>query len=1177
MVYKINGGHYISAMDIDFANNRLYWSDGIAKEIQSGLILHGKENIEADNILRPLNDYTANVSGIAVDTAAQLIYYAERYVNTINVMKTDGKFHKVLLQFHDNIEFLALSTKFGIIAWSQEKVFSWIKLNTGIHIANCDGTDDKLVAKVSNTVIALAIDETGDIATIYWIHNLAIEFITIGSEMKTIREGLDIYYPLGLVIDPHRLYWSSTNFENTKEANIYVAPLNTPNIAHKLIVKEQAANYNNLKISYKATSQLEKSSEKCSKCQQLCLSSSKVVGKRVCGCGDGFILNATDNVTCVTRKPINDFLVVVDGQLKKIFIVNLNDPKFFEALPINTSERPVAIRYDPLAKNFIWSDIGNHNFQYASAIKFVDFNDNNGEKKEQYIRYNDQKDLLIPKILRDQRNKESLTDGIALEPIRRLLYYTDSQNGAIGVYDLEGVYHKYLISNGLSRPRSIVINRIKGYIFWSEWGKIPKIERATMAGTERKVIVTEYIYWPNGLVSDEKENKLFWIDAKLDALFTCDYNGDKVEMILYVQNHPFGLAVTSTNFYWSDWMTNTIRSVSRDYLGLQDLTDPSFARLLDIDAYENSDWVNKLQELENLKSFDLHDALSDGCFEGFNNSTQTKAKSLWMNNGGCSQFCFPLPGKKRVCGCRDGEILGDNGMTCMIEGKPSPRNYMRRDISIYLGKSVKESHEYVPESHLYESALCSIHDLNTPPNSVQLFQNALPQNVNKDKKKLEVYYKCDAGFIKTGGDEMRICYLNSNLSSIYWTGSDLKCEALKCDNLSTPMNAEKIVCNNNTYDSHCYMKCKKGSDYVSGDEVRTCQLNGKWSGSPILCQGCEYPIMEDNLNITMVSCPKEPAPGNLCKYKCLPGYERVSGSNDILCDPMTLQWNDTILKCEGNEDKICLIPDVTSHHITSGNCSQNIKVSPGQVCTFDCHMSGVDYILYEPLNGTGKITCQDNGKWSEPPLMCKETLICSDLNKDKSEFIDVACPDNKLDSECKLKCKNGKNYLSGPFTRKCVVNNSNEADRKPFWNGDPLVCSKCPPLSWFNDHPSLKIKCGDDSNCNISCESKHWMNVIPARPEIMSMTCSKKSTKNENFIWKELNGKKEIITDEKLLLNNNIPFCGPNLLKFLKSKLSLKFYLRNISSLNNINHNKLQISKNYFRGSRFSKSGCSMF
>jgi len=54
-------------------------------------------------------------------------------------------------------------------------------------------------------------------------------------------------------------------------------------------------------------------------------------------------------------------------------------------------------------------------------------------------------------------------------------------------------------------------------MFWTDWGEVPKIERAGMNGdlSTRKVIVSEKIFWPNGLTIDFVNKQIYWIDGKL--------------------------------------------------------------------------------------------------------------------------------------------------------------------------------------------------------------------------------------------------------------------------------------------------------------------------------------------------------------------------------------------------------------------------------------------------------------------------------------------------------------------------------------------------------------------------------------------------------------------------------------------------------------------------------------
>lgn len=63
-------------------------------------------------------------------------------------------------------------------------------------------------------------------------------------------------------------------------------------------------------------------------------------------------------------------------------------------------------------------------------------------------------------------------------------------------------------------------------MYWTDWGEVPKIERADLDGMERVVMVNTSLGWPNGLALDYDERKIYWGDAKTDkievrVLFVC--------------------------------------------------------------------------------------------------------------------------------------------------------------------------------------------------------------------------------------------------------------------------------------------------------------------------------------------------------------------------------------------------------------------------------------------------------------------------------------------------------------------------------------------------------------------------------------------------------------------------------------------------------------------------------
>lgn len=55
-------------------------------------------------------------------------------------------------------------------------------------------------------------------------------------------------------------------------------------------------------------------------------------------------------------------------------------------------------------------------------------------------------------------------------------------------------------------------------MYWTDWGEIPKIERAALDGSDRVIMVNTSLGWPNGLALDYDERKIYWGDAKTDRI-----------------------------------------------------------------------------------------------------------------------------------------------------------------------------------------------------------------------------------------------------------------------------------------------------------------------------------------------------------------------------------------------------------------------------------------------------------------------------------------------------------------------------------------------------------------------------------------------------------------------------------------------------------------------------------
>ena len=97
-------------------------------------------------------------------------------------------------------------------------------------------------------------------------------------------------------------------------------------------------------------------------------------------------------------------------------------------------------------------------------------------------------------------------------------------------------------------------------MFWSDWGKSPKIERAGMNGdnSTRSIIIDKNILWPNGITIDYELNRLYWVDSKLCTISSANLDGSNRVQIIGQLKHPFAITYFLNTLFWTDWGTEAI-------------------------------------------------------------------------------------------------------------------------------------------------------------------------------------------------------------------------------------------------------------------------------------------------------------------------------------------------------------------------------------------------------------------------------------------------------------------------------------------------------------------------------------------------------------------------------------------------------------------------------------------
>ncbi|RUS81824.1 hypothetical protein EGW08_010416, partial [Elysia chlorotica] len=171
-------------------------------------------------------------------------------------------------------------------------------------------------------------------------------------------------------------------------------------------------------------------------------------------------------------------------------------------------------------------------------------------------------DTVLKKIFRCTINGTNLTEvvatgidvveDIAVDWLAGNLYWTDYGLETIEVVSLAAGHRMVLFSENITNPRAIEVDPREGvrYLFWSDWGQNPRIERSSLDGTGRTTLVTQKLSWPNALTVDYPNRRLYFADARMDFVEFCNYDGSGRHQVFandHFLRHPHSLTI------YEDW------------------------------------------------------------------------------------------------------------------------------------------------------------------------------------------------------------------------------------------------------------------------------------------------------------------------------------------------------------------------------------------------------------------------------------------------------------------------------------------------------------------------------------------------------------------------------------------------------------------------------------------------
>ena len=269
------------------------------------------------------------------------------------------------------------------------------------------------------------------------------------------------------------------------------------------------------------------------RCSQTCTNTK---GSFDCSCVEGYTLEI-DNRTCKAFNHSAAFLIISNRHT--ILVADLQD-QALERVPINV-ENVVATASNMHTGTIFWSDM---------KLK----------KISRLERGGDPQDVVSTGL--------DLVEGLAYDWINKKLYWLDSKLNTIEVAEEMGQNRMVLVRENITQPRGMCLDPGPGarWLFWTDWGENPRIERIGMDGTQRLTIISTKIYWPNGLALDIANKRIYFADSKLDFIDTCLYDGSGRVQVLASSHyllHPHSLTLFEDTMYWTDRQLNRVLSAHK--------------------------------------------------------------------------------------------------------------------------------------------------------------------------------------------------------------------------------------------------------------------------------------------------------------------------------------------------------------------------------------------------------------------------------------------------------------------------------------------------------------------------------------------------------------------------------------------------------------------------------------
>jgi len=239
-------------------------------------------------------------------------------------------------------------------------------------------------------------------------------------------------------------------------------------------------------------------------------------------------------------------------------------------------------------------------------------------------------------------NGLQMVNSMSLDWISNNLYIGDALLHRILVCSVDTDFCASIFtSNVLHVPRSLVVDPLKGKLYWSECGTSRKIESSNLDGSNvRTLAARNNIQCPTSLFIDQPLQTLYWVDPELQLIESVSTNGsNRRNMKSKFIPHPVGLAIFEEDLYviYLDQSKNKINLAISNKFDFESSHDQMMLKLSEVPS-------------------DL---------QVYHHVLQTPGTSPCQENPCDAGICLPTEQGSFRCACPSGRRLAPNQRGCV--------------------------------------------------------------------------------------------------------------------------------------------------------------------------------------------------------------------------------------------------------------------------------------------------------------------------------------------------------------------------------------------------------------------------------------------------------------------------------------------------------------------------------